>query len=177
MTTSGVPDSGPVEPGPGERILRGDAATRALGRLLAETLPERGRADGAVLCLSGQLGAGKTTLVKGLAEGLGVADERDVTSPTFLRLVRYEGTPDLVHVDAYRMGGSADVQDLGLHEDLAGGAVVAVEWPEMIEEALPDDRLTVELGHRATGARSARITAGGPLSRVWLAALERRLGP
>ncbi len=124
-----------------------------------------------MLCLSGQLGAGKTTLVKGLAEGLGVAAARDVTSPTFLRMTRFEGAPDLVHVDAYRMAGAGDVHELGLDEDLAGGAVVAVEWPEMIAEALPADRLTLHLEHRGEECRTVRFEAAGARAAAWLARL------
>lgn len=149
-------------------MLRGDAATRALGRVLGAALaPE----TTGVLCLSGQLGAGKTTLVKGLAEGLGVAAARDVTSPTFLRLVRFEeqGRPVLVHVDAYRMNGAGDVFELGLEEDLAGGAVVALEWPENVEAAIPADHLRVDLDHVDDGARRVRISAGGPRASAWFA--------
>ena len=101
-----------------EERLDGHGATVALGRRLALAFPP---ATSGVLLLSGHLGAGKTTLVKGLAAGLGVADADEVTSPTFLRVVRYDGPPDLVHVDAYRMTGAADVFELGLDEDLAGG--------------------------------------------------------
>ncbi len=128
-----------------------------------------------MLCLSGHLGAGKTTLVKGLAEGLGVAHPDDVTSPTFLRVVRWDGPPVLVHVDAYRMRGAADVEELGLDEDLAGGAVVALEWPEQVEDALPADRVTVELSHTADGARAARVHAVGPTAAAWLGRLREAL--
>jgi len=153
-----------------EERLEGPDATVELGRRLGRALAP---ATHGVLCLSGHLGAGKTTLVKGLAEGLGVAAAGDVTSPTFLRLVRFDGPPDLVHVDAYRMAGVEDVFELGLDEDLAGGAVVAVEWPEMIAAALPADRLTLHLAHAGEGLRLARIEAGGPESSAWLARVVR----
>lgn len=158
MTTSATAD---------ER-LRGPDATVELGRRLARALAP---ARSGVLCLSGQLGVGKTTLVKGLAEGLGVAAAAEVTSPTFLRLVRYDGPPDLVHVDAYRMAGAADVFELGLDEDLAGGAVVAIEWPEHVADALPADRLTLHLSHAGEGLRVVRLEAGGSESAAWLARL------
>jgi len=125
-----------------------------------------------VIALSGHLGAGKTTIVKGLAEALGVAEARDVVSPTFLRVVAFEGPVRLVHVDAYRMRGAADVIELGLDEDLAGGAVVAIEWPEIVEGALPDDRLRVAIDHVAEDRRRVRIDAGGPASAAWLARVE-----
>jgi tRNA threonylcarbamoyladenosine biosynthesis protein TsaE len=123
-----------------------------------------------VIVLSGQLGAGKTTLVKGLAEGLGVAAARDVVSPTFLRAVRFEGDVPLVHVDAYRMKGPADFVELGLDEDIAAGACVAVEWGEIVEAALPLDRLAIGLDHADEGRRIAHVRATGPRSAAWLAA-------
>jgi len=154
-----------------EERLEGPDATRDLGRRLACALAP---ATEGVVTLSGHLGAGKTTLVKGLAEGLGVATADEVTSPTFLRLVRYENADrrvQLVHVDAYRMRGEEDVFELGLDEDLAGGAVVAVEWPEMIEAALSTDILDVTLDHGDETHRTVHIAAGGPTSSAWLARL------
>lgn len=159
-----------------ELDLDGHDATVALGRLLGETFP----GGGAPLLLSGELGAGKTTLVKGLAEGLGVAESDDVTSPTFLRVVRFDGDadghgdgrPDLVHVDAYRMQGARDLEELGLDEELAGPACVALEWPEQVSDGLPEDALTVALGHADETRRIARLTAGGPRAALWLDALR-----
>jgi tRNA threonylcarbamoyladenosine biosynthesis protein TsaE len=127
---------------------------------------------GGVVALSGHLGAGKTTFVKGLAEGLKVAPARDVVSPTFLRVVRFEGPTPLVHVDAYRMRGPADFVELGLDEETAAGACVAVEWPEIVASALPDDRLLVELEHVDERTRRVRVCAGGPDSATALAALD-----
>ncbi len=162
MTTSGVV----------ELRLRGPEATLALGRRLAAGFP----GGGAPLALSGELGAGKTTLVKGLAEGLGVASAADVTSPTFLRVVRFEaapsGGPALVHVDAYRLRGPEEWTDLGLEEDLCGDACVVVEWPEMVAGALPADRLVVALDHVDGESRTARLHAGGARSARWLAAID-----
>jgi tRNA threonylcarbamoyladenosine biosynthesis protein TsaE len=149
-----------------ELTLNGAEETTALGRRLGAAA--RGR--GGVVALSGHLGAGKTTFVKGLAEGLGVAAARDVVSPTFLRAVRFEGAPPLVHVDAYRMKGPGDFVELGLDEDIAAGACVAVEWAEIVEAALPADRLVVRLDHAAEDRRRARVEATGPESRAWLAA-------
>src|SRR6185295_6261940 len=105
-------------------------------------------------------------------EGLGVAAARDVVSPTFLRLVRFDGPIALVHVDAYRMKGPADIVELGLDEDMAGGACVVVEWPEMVEEALPADRMVVRLGHASAETRLAGVSATGPESARWLAAVD-----
>jgi tRNA threonylcarbamoyladenosine biosynthesis protein TsaE len=158
MTTSGAV----------ELTLVGADATTELGRRIGAAA----RGVGGVVALSGHLGAGKTTLVKGLAEGLGVSAARDVVSPTFLRVVRFDGPVPLVHVDAYRMRGPADVVELGLDEDMAGGACVAVEWPEIVEGALPPDRLRVELSHVDESKRRAALSAGGPRSARWLASID-----
>jgi len=154
--------------GPVELTLVGADATTELGRRIGAAT----RVGGGVVALSGQLGAGKTTLVKGIAVGLGVADAREVVSPTFLRAVRFDGPVPLVHVDAYRMRGPADVVELGLDEDMAGGACVAVEWPEVVEGGLPSDRLRVELAHVDESTRRAALSAGGPRSAAWLAAID-----
>lgn len=153
-----------------ELTLVGDEATRELGRRIGRAIG----AGGAVLALSGHLGAGKTTFVKGLAEGMGVASADDVTSPTFLRAVRFEGAVPLVHVDAWRMKGAADLVELGLDEDMAGAAVVAVEWPENVAEGLPGDRLTVELRHVDESRRVAVVTATGPEAAGMLARTDFR---
>ena len=154
-----------------ELELRGAARTLAFGRVLGETCP-----GALTLCLRGHLGAGKTTLVKGLAAGLGVAHEDDVTSPTFLRMVRYDqtGSTSLVHVDAYRLGSDDEVFELGLTDEFRGDALVAVEWPGNIESSLPADRLEVALAHRGPEARGVELSATGPLAGAWLAAFAAR---
>jgi tRNA threonylcarbamoyladenosine biosynthesis protein TsaE len=108
-----------------------EAETRALAAGLAG-----GLAAGTILLLSGDLGAGKTAYVRGLAEGLGL-DPDVVTSPTFTLVHEYRGGRlPLVHVDLYRLD-AADLAELGLDEDLAAAGVVAVEWPERLTRAIP----------------------------------------
>ncbi|SDQ13602.1 tRNA (adenosine(37)-N6)-threonylcarbamoyltransferase complex ATPase subunit type 1 TsaE [Quadrisphaera sp. DSM 44207] len=138
--------------------------TRALGRRLAGLL----RA-GDLLVLAGDLGAGKTTLVQGLAEGLRVRGP--VTSPTFV-IARVHpstaGGPALVHVDAYRLGSLAEVDDLDLDTSLEE-SVTVVEWGRGLVERLAQDRLELEL-HRGAGGtgsgdgeeRTAVLRAVGP---------------
>lgn len=131
---------------------------RELGRRLAGLLR-----PGDLVLLSGRLGAGKTTLTRGLGEGLGVRGA--VTSPTFV-IARVHpslhGGPPLVHVDAYRLGGGLDeMEDLDLDVSLPE-SVVVVEWGEGKVEELSEDRLHVVIG-RAEGAPSAEGPASPPL--------------
>jgi tRNA threonylcarbamoyladenosine biosynthesis protein TsaE len=124
--------------------------TRAVARALVSELDA-----GSVLLLSGDLGAGKTAFVKGLAEGLGV-DSGDVTSPTFTLVHEYRGGRlPLVHVDLYRLE-TADLDDLGLDTDLAGQGVVAVEWPERLTVP-PADAITVQIVDAGESARQITI--------------------
>ncbi len=128
---------------------------RALGRRIAGHL----RA-GDLLILSGPLGAGKTTLVQGIGEGLNVRGP--ITSPTFV-IARVHpplgGGPALVHADAYRLGGVAEVDDLDLDSDTAS-SVTAVEWGEGLAEGLSEDRLEIAIEISGT-ARTVRISGVG----------------
>lgn len=130
------------------------AATQAFGRRLGALL--RG---GDVLVLTGDLGAGKTTLTQALGEGLGVRGP--ITSPTFV-IARLHpslvGGPDLVHVDAYRLGSAIELDDLDLDADL-DHSVTVVEWGAGLAEQLSDERLEVVL--RGDDERTARITGFG----------------
>ncbi len=116
-----------------------EAETRAIAaRLAADLRP------GAVLLISGDLGAGKTAFVRGLAEGLGV-DPAEVASPTFTLVHEYRGGRlPLIHVDVYRLE-TADLDEIGLDADLAAEGIVAVEWPERLTRAVPGaTRITIE---------------------------------
>ncbi|OFE14745.1 tRNA (N6-adenosine(37)-N6)-threonylcarbamoyltransferase complex ATPase TsaE [Humibacillus sp. DSM 29435] len=130
------------------------AATRAFGRRLGPLL--RG---GDVLVLTGDLGAGKTTLTQAIGEGLGVRGP--VTSPTFV-IARLHpslvGGPDLVHVDAYRLGSAVELDDLDLDADL-DHSVTVVEWGAGLAEQLSDARLEITL--RGDGERTARVVGVG----------------
>lgn len=135
--------------------------TAALGRDLAAAL-----APGDVVLLTGELGAGKTTLTQGIGEGLGVRGP--ITSPTFV-IARVHpslvGGPSLVHVDAYRLGDAAELDDLDLDTDLTA-SVVVVEWGRGLAEALDPDYLEVEIargiGADADDTRRVRLTGHGP---------------
>lgn len=144
-------------------VLETPADTHALGVALGRRL----RA-GDVVILTGALGAGKTALTKGIAEGMGVTGL--VTSPTFVlaRVHRPAGSavsdpaggPTLVHVDAYRLGGALELDDLDLDTELTSAAVV-IEWGEGVAEQLADDRLTVELTRLPDDRRTAVLTGTG----------------
>ena len=127
--------------------------TRALGRSLAHELPR-----GAILLLSGPLGAGKTSLVQGLAEGLGITEP--ITSPTFALAQHYpQGTPQLVHLDLYRLEQTASADELFLQEEeeaRAARALMAVEWPERLGLDLPE-AWQLKLRHQNEG-RLAQLT-------------------
>jgi tRNA threonylcarbamoyladenosine biosynthesis protein TsaE len=117
-----------------------------------------------VLILTGELGAGKTTLVRGIASGLGAAEH--VASPTFTLVREYvTGRVPVAHVDVFRLDRVQDVVDLGLDELEGGACVLIVEWGDAVEELLPDDRLRVELTTEdpaaENDARRITITSAG----------------
>jgi tRNA threonylcarbamoyladenosine biosynthesis protein TsaE len=121
-----------------EICSRSAPETLALGVRLAALLR-----PGDVVVLSGDLGAGKTVLAKGIAAGLGVTEP--VVSPTFTIVREYEGDVPLLHLDVYRLDHLQEVIDLGLDEILDGHAVTVVEWGEAVSALLPQDRLEVVL--------------------------------
>ena len=121
--------------------------TFALGEQIASALQ-----PGTFVLLHGDLGAGKTAFVRGMAAGLG-ANPDDVSSPTFVLIQHYKGRIPLVHVDLYRLDSGAAVDDLGL-EEMADGAVVAIEWAERLPRPL-DGGVSVKI--EDLGGNSRRI--------------------
>ena len=111
---------------------------------------------GEVVLLTGELGAGKTAFVRGLARGLG-ADPEEVASPTFVLLTAYPGRLVLHHADLYRLRGDGDERELGLEELPGPAGVLAVEWAERLREAPWDKALRVELSHAGDDQRTIRI--------------------
>jgi tRNA threonylcarbamoyladenosine biosynthesis protein TsaE len=117
---------------------------------------------GDLVCLSGDLGAGKTVLARGIGRGWGAAAR--VTSPTFTLVNSYPRLRDgriLYHVDAYRLESAADVITAGLEEVLQGEGVVMLEWPERITTFLPADRLWIAMSYLNDTRRSLRFSATG----------------
>ena len=130
-----------------ETITATEAETAAVGRALAATLTA-----GTTVLLFGELGAGKTAFVRGLAEGLGI-DPGDVSSPTFTIVQEYRGPAlTLQHVDLYRLS-PAEVADLALDDLLDGPTVMAIEWPERLPTPPPPPVIRVALAHHPEGRR------------------------
>ena len=127
---------------------------------------QRGREVGAglkppaLILLSGDLGAGKTTLTKGLVSGLGAAREEEVTSPTFTLVHRYEGATRVYHVDLYRIISFQDFETLGLEDVFGEQAVVIVEWSEKFSLRTDWPVLRIQLDHIDEDTR--RISVTGP---------------
>lgn len=129
--------------------------TRELGRKLGQLLR-----PGDLLCLQGDLGAGKTTLTQGIAKGWSSADS--VSSPTFVMVNLYraaDGNP-LYHMDAYRIESLPEAEQIGLDDMLAEGALI-LEWPERIEALLPKERIWLTLTHQNETEREIAIAASG----------------
>ena len=146
-----------------ETITTSEDETVAAGERLAQSL-----GPGGVVLLFGDLGAGKTAFVRGLAQGLG-SDPADVSSPTFTLVQEYHGRVTLYHVDLYRLE-EREVGELGLEELILGDGVVAIEWAERWRER-PDDVIEVRI--EDAGEEKRRITIAGqlPLSNAHLPTL------
>jgi tRNA threonylcarbamoyladenosine biosynthesis protein TsaE len=136
--------------------LRELAATDALGHRLGHLL-----FPGAVMALIGPLGAGKTHLVRAIAEGLDITDSRAVSSPTFVLIQEYRARLPIYHFDAYRLRGEREFLDLGAHEYLEGNGVCLIEWADRVAGCLPAEHLRIELAVTGETSRHALATATG----------------
>lgn len=147
MTTPALVDSRDI-------ALADAAATEAFGRRLGERLTL-----GDVVCLAGNLGAGKTTLARGVIEAW-TGEQEEAPSPTYTLVQTYEGPRgELWHVDLYRLKRAEEAWELGL-EDAFASAATLIEWPERLEGRLPRDRLDIDLSPDHAGRRAA-LTAHG----------------
>ncbi len=132
------------------------AATQELGRRLGRLL-----FPGAVVALVGELGAGKTQLVRAIAEGLGLTDARAVTSPTFVLIQEHQARLPIYHFDAYRLRGAPEFCELGAHEYFESGGACFIEWADRVREALPEEYLRIALEVTGEGSRRATIEGVG----------------
>ena len=122
-------------------VIKNEQETAAFGRALSKRL-----VPGSVVALTGDLGAGKTTLTKAIASGLGIKSQ--ITSPTFLLLQEYkEGRMPLYHFDVYRLSGSEDMYELGFEDYLFGDGVCVIEWADQIEDLLPPGTIHIHIGY------------------------------
>lgn len=116
---------------------------------------------GDVVALVGELGAGKTTLARGIARGLGVDEHSPVVSPTFTLINEYQGRIPLYHLDFYRLDCPGDCASLGLEEYFCGEGVALIEWADKMETLLPDGYLLVKLAHVDDQVRQLEISGRG----------------
>jgi tRNA threonylcarbamoyladenosine biosynthesis protein TsaE len=150
-----------------ELASRSPEATRHLAQQLA-TVAE----PGDVLCLWGELGAGKTVFAKGFGRGLGI--EQTISSPTFVLMGEYAGRLPLFHIDLYRLASSDDAREGGLLDDRQSVGVVLVEWPDRLGDAIPPSRLDVFIDGTDEARRIRLETVGSGYER-YLAAAPRSL--
>lgn len=129
--------------------------TKELGKSLVSKL-----SSGSIVFLKGDLGAGKTTMVKGFATGLQIKPE-DVTSPTFVFLNIYEGDLPIYHFDLYRVEKSDELHALGYEEFVYGDGIALIEWPQRMQDLTPEEYLQIEIKHQTESTRAIEVSAKG----------------
>lgn len=133
------------------------AVTERLGLWLGETA-----VAGDIILLSGDLGAGKTTLTQFIGKGLQVPPSTYITSPTFALMHEYTGRMPLYHLDLYRLGSELEVEDLGLLDYLYDEGLCVIEWPDRLGSLRPDECLEIELTSETPMHRTAHLRFIGP---------------
>lgn len=158
--------SSPV-PAPGIRLTSSSAeATLVIATRLAGAAR-----PGDLICLWGELGAGKTVVAKGFGAGLGIEDT--INSPTFVLMAEYQGRLPLFHLDLYRLAGADDAYAGGLLDERQAEGVTLIEWPERLGDALPTERIDVRIEGTGDEPRQISIVPGTPgLGRYVAAALD-----
>ncbi len=155
----GAPESEAAERREQAIVTRHAAETRALGERLGEVAEA-----GDLICLYGDLGAGKTQLAKGIGLGLGV--EETVNSPSFVLMSEYEARLRLFHIDLFRLEGTADAVGGGLVDERQADGLTVIEWAERLADALPAERLDVTIDGTGDAPRTIRLaTTGGRYGR------------
>jgi len=139
--------------------LKDEEETKSFGYKLGEIVKK-----GSIICLLGDLGAGKTTFTQSLAKGLGVCDY--VTSPTFTIVNEYDGRIQLYHFDVYRIGSSEEMYDIGYDEYINSDGVCIIEWANLIEDIVPEERLTIELKYVEDGREMILTPKGEEYTRI-----------
>ena len=143
-----------------EIFLANEKFTEEIGYKLGEKL-----FPGAVICLNGDLGAGKTTMTKSIAKAMGI--DEDITSPTFNIVNEYtEGNLVLYHFDVYRIGCSEEMYDIGFEEYINSEGVCIIEWSNIIEDILPEERLEILLTYEGEGRKIALKPMGEKYEKI-----------
>ena len=127
-----------------------------------------------MICLDGDLGAGKTHLSKGIARGLGIAEE--ITSPTFTIVQEYEGRIPFYHFDVYRIVDSEEMYYIGFEDYLRKDGAVVIEWSEIIRNILPDERMQIDIVYAPEGGRYFTLNAYGRRHEELLEEISQKLG-
>lgn len=128
--------------------------TFSLGKAIGENI-----LPGTIIALTGDLGAGKTAFVKGLARGLGVPDNYPITSPTYTLINEYPGKYPFFHVDLYRLENKVDFEDIGLYDMLDEHSVAAIEWADRLDSAILAKALQIHIEFADDHSRLLHITA------------------
>ena len=136
-------------------ISKNPEETRAFGKHLVKYLKKRD-----IICFFGDLGSGKTTLIKGIAEGLKI-DQAQVNSPTFVLMNIYEGQTILFHFDLYRLEDIQGISSIGYDEFLYGDGISVIEWADRMGTFLPEEYLKIEMKHKELNERVIQLTAKG----------------
>ncbi len=148
---------------------RSPEQTMRLGRIGGELLP-----PGSVVALMGDLGTGKTIFVKGVARGLGVMDEREITSPSFVLVNEYSGRLPIRHVDLYRLHHAREVEDLGWEELISPPGVTLIEWAEKVLALLPPHRMEVHFAWVNARERELTLVGRGEAAQEWVRSLGEK---
>ena len=132
-------------------LSRSPAETETVGCRVGSKLTA-----GTIVKIYGDLGAGKTTLVRGIARGLGIPSE-SVVSPSFTIITEYESSPRLLHIDLYRINGSSDLESTGIWDVIGSDAVTVIEWPEHAGDELPEDAVVIRIDYLIDDERTITI--------------------
>jgi tRNA threonylcarbamoyladenosine biosynthesis protein TsaE len=136
------------------RVISGSPEeTFLIGRIIGRNLVEK-----EVVALVGELGSGKTCLTQGIARGLGVPEDYQITSPSFTLINEYKGRVMLYHFDLYRLSRASEMDDMGYEEYLFGQGVTVIEWAEKLTGVLPDDTLFIFINYADENQREIIIS-------------------
>ncbi len=144
--------------------------TKNLGKNLALLIKKDRKRFSQIILLTGDLGAGKTIFVKGIADGLNI--DKNITSPTFNLINEYDGNPGLIHMDFYRLNHKKELIDIGIEEYLNLNMVKAVEWPQLIFDYINDEFIFIKIINIAKNRREIIIKAEGKISKKIIRGLK-----